>query len=70
VPENFRFEHCLLLVMWVYVLRVWWRLNRRKVTGWWQRAKDHLPGSSVAKRGKNQERAQLRLFAAKIYRGG
>jgi IS1 family transposase len=29
--------------MWGYVLRVWWRLNKRRVKGWWQRVKDHLP---------------------------
>ena len=30
---------------------------------------NHQNRSSVARRGKNQERAQLRLFAAKIYQG-
>jgi IS1 family transposase/transposase-like protein len=43
MPDLLRLEHCLLLVMWVYVLRVWWRLNKRRVKGWWQRVKDHLP---------------------------
>jgi hypothetical protein len=27
VPDLLQLEHGLLLVMWVSVLRVWWRLN-------------------------------------------
>ena len=43
MPDLLRLEHCLLLVMLVYVLRVWWRLNKRRMKGWWRRVKDHLP---------------------------
>jgi len=43
VPDHLYFEHGLLLVMGVYVLRLWWRLNKCRVKGWWQRVKDHRP---------------------------
>ena len=43
MPDLLRLEHFMLLFMLVYLLRLWWRLNKRRVKGWWQRVKDHLP---------------------------
>lgn len=43
MPDSFQLEHLALLLLWVYSMRLWWRVNRRWVKGWWQRAKDHLP---------------------------
>ena len=43
VPENLRLEHLALLLMLFHSLRLWWRLNKRRVKGWWQQVKDHLP---------------------------
>ena len=43
MPVNLRLEHPALLLMLFHSLRLWWRLNRRRVKGWWQRVKDHLP---------------------------
>jgi hypothetical protein len=43
VPDLHRLEHLAVLLLLVYWSRLWWRLNRRKVKGWWQRVKDHLP---------------------------
>jgi transposase-like protein len=43
MPDLHRLEHLALLLLLVYWSRLWWRLNRRKVKGWWQRVKDHLP---------------------------
>jgi hypothetical protein len=43
VPDAVRLEHLVLLLMLVHTVRLWWRLNWRKVKGWLQRVKDHLP---------------------------
>ena len=33
-------EHVVLGILLVHLLRLWWRLNRRKVKQWVQRVKD------------------------------
>jgi hypothetical protein len=43
VPDRLRIEHVLMLVMKYPLLRMEWRLNKRRVKGWWKRVKDHLP---------------------------
>lgn len=43
MPDHLHLEHGLLLFLWMYLLRLWWRLNQRRVKGGWQRVKDHLP---------------------------
>jgi len=43
VPDLLDLEHLVLLLLFVYTSHLWWRLNRRRVKGWWQRVKDHLP---------------------------
>jgi IS1 family transposase len=36
-------EYVLIALMAYRVVRLWWRLNRRRVKKWWQRVKDHHP---------------------------
>ncbi len=43
MPDFLRLEHGLLLVMSVYLSQLWWQWNKRRVKGWWQRVKEHLP---------------------------
>ena len=43
MPENLRLEHVAWLLLLMHSLRLWWRLNKRRVKDWWQRVKDHLP---------------------------
>ncbi len=38
--NGLRIEHLILGVMMVQMARLWWRLNRRRVKGLWQRGKD------------------------------
>jgi hypothetical protein len=43
VPDHLRIEHAMIALMIYALLWHWWRLNRRRVRGWWKRVKDHLP---------------------------
>jgi len=43
VQDNLRVEYGLIALMTYALLWQWWRLNRRRVRGWWKRVKDHLP---------------------------
>ncbi len=43
MPDLLRLEHLALPLLLVHWSRLWWRLNKRRVKGWWQRVKDHLP---------------------------
>jgi hypothetical protein len=36
-------EYVLIGLMAYQLVRMWWRLNRRRVKKWWQRVKDHHP---------------------------
>jgi hypothetical protein len=36
-------EYVLIALMAYQLVRLWWRLNRRRVKKWWQRVKDHHP---------------------------
>jgi hypothetical protein len=36
-------EYLLMGLMVSQLVRLWWRLNRRRVKKWWQRVKDHHP---------------------------
>ncbi len=43
MPDPLHVEHLALLVLLVHSCRLWWWVHRRRVKGWWQRVKDHLP---------------------------
>src|SRR5512145_297818 len=43
MPDTLRLEHLALLLLLAHWSCLWWRLNRRRVKGWFQRVKDHLP---------------------------
>jgi hypothetical protein len=36
-------EYVLIALMAYQLVRLWWRLNRRRMETWWQRVKDHHP---------------------------
>ena len=36
-------EYVLIALMAYQLMRLWWRLNRRRMKKWWQRVKDHHP---------------------------
>ena len=36
-------EYVLIALMAYQLVRLWWRLNQRRVKKWWQRVKDHHP---------------------------
>jgi hypothetical protein len=43
MPDSFHLERLAMVWLLVYAKQLWWRLNRRRVKGWIERAKDHLP---------------------------
>jgi len=61
-------DYVLIALMAYQVVRLWWRLNRRRVKQWWQRVKDHQPRQRHPKSLKNCPhcRRGVRLEAARI----
>jgi hypothetical protein len=43
MPDSIQLEQLAMPGLMAYAPRLWWRLNRRRMKGWLQRVKDHLP---------------------------